>query len=93
MGGSQVSWRKKVSRQAKGFMEKTKRACAQKGVVFNYRIISGIVTMDIAGFANRKKFDLVVIGHRGHTTAREIFLGSVANAILHRCRMPVMVIK
>ncbi len=91
--GVQSSYRDRIAKEAKKFMVKAKKVCAQNGVEFNDKIIFGVATLDIADFANKKNFDLVVIGHRGHTTAREIFLGSVANALLHKCKMPVLVVK
>ena len=44
-------------------------------------------------FANNKQFDIVVIGSRGQSGLKEVFLGSVANAIIHKSKLPVLVIK
>jgi len=43
--------------------------------------------------ANTKRFDLVVIGARGRGSLKEAFLGSVSNAIVHKCKIPVMIVK
>jgi nucleotide-binding universal stress UspA family protein len=40
-----------------------------------------------------KKFDLLVIGARGRGFVKEAFLGSVSNAIVHKAKIPVMVVK
>jgi nucleotide-binding universal stress UspA family protein len=93
MPGLTSSFRTKMTKDANKFMNKAKTISAQNGVVFNKKIINGIPTEDIVNFANKNKFDLVVIGHRGHSIAREIFLGSVANSTVHKSKVPVLVIK
>jgi len=40
-----------------------------------------------------KGFDIIVIGSRGQSGLKEIFLGSVANAVVHKSKIPVLVIK
>ena len=47
------------------------------------------------GFANNKRngIDLVVIGARGRSSAKELFLGSVSNYVLHKSKKPVLVVK
>ena len=39
------------------------------------------------------KVDLVVIGSRGRSSAREIFFGSTSQFVLHKVKSPVLVIK
>jgi len=55
----------------------------------------GFPGFDIAKFANNKKngIDLVVIGVRGMGSAKEIFLGSVSNYVLHKVKKPVLIVK
>ena len=43
--------------------------------------------------ARNKEFDIIVIGSRGQSGLKEVFLGSVANAIVHKSKIPVLVIK
>ena len=54
-----------------------------------------ISLLTIAKFANNKKngIDLVVIGARGRSSAKELFLGSVSNYVLHKSKKPVLVVK
>jgi nucleotide-binding universal stress UspA family protein len=43
---------------------------------------------------NKKaKIDLVVIGSRGRSPIKEMFLGSVSNYVLHKSPVPVLVVK
>ena len=47
----------------------------------------------ILGLIRLYKIDLVVIGDRGMGAAKEIFLGSVSNYVLHKSKKPVLVVK
>lgn len=39
------------------------------------------------------KIDLVIIGSRGRSAVKEVFLGSVSNYVLHKSPVPVMIVK
>lgn len=93
MPGLTSSFKSKMTKDAKKFLDDAKTKAAQNGIVFTGKIIYGIPTEDVVNFSNTHKFDLVVIGHRGHGAIRELFLGSVANSIVHKSKVPVLVIK
>ncbi len=80
-------------REAKKFLADAKKRCAQKGILFKSKIIWGSPTCEIQDMAKSKKFDLIVIGARGLGSVKEFFLGSVSNAIVHKSKIPVMVVK
>jgi nucleotide-binding universal stress UspA family protein len=80
-------------REAKKFLADAKVRSAKKGILFKSKIIWGSPTSEIKEMANSKKFDLIVIGARGMGSLKEIFLGSVSNAIVHKSKIPVMVVK
>ena len=48
---------------------------------------------EIQEMVDSKKFDLIVIGSRGMGSLKELFLGSVSNAIVHKSKIPVMIVK
>ena len=68
---------------------------AKKGIQLTTKALSGDPGYDIVRFANNKKnrIDLVVIGARGRSSAKEIFLGSVSNYVLHKSKKPVLIVK
>ena len=80
-------------REAKKFLADAKKRCAQKGILFKSKIIWGSPIAEIQDLANSKKFGLVVIGAHGRGIIKEMFLGSVSNAIVHKSKIPVMVVK
>jgi nucleotide-binding universal stress UspA family protein len=81
--------------EVKKLLENAKVRAAQKGIQLTGKAIAGDPGYDIARFANNSKnrIDLVVIGARGLGSAKEIFLGSVSNYVLHKSKKPVLIIK
>ncbi len=82
-----------LTKSAKTFMNNAKNICAKKGIMFKSKIIFGSPIVEINDMVNTKKFDLIVIGSRGQSGLKELFLGSVAKAIVHKSKVPVLVIK
>jgi len=87
------SLQKKVPKQVTAFLEGMKTKAAKKGVIFNYAILKGSPEHTIIKMAHRKKFDIIVIGSRGHGSARGIFFGSVSHNVLHKSKIPVLIVK
>ena len=83
----------KLIKNAEKFMEQAKVTSAQNGIVFRHKIIYGDPKSDMIDFIKQNKFDLVVIGSRGMGSVKEVFLGSVSNAIVHKSHVPVLVVK
>jgi len=67
---------------------------AQKaGASFKYKTGGGHTGSEIVKFAAKGKYDMIVIGARGIGGAREGFFGSTSNYIMHKTRIPVLVVK
>jgi nucleotide-binding universal stress UspA family protein len=79
--------------KTKKLFESAKTRAAKKGIVFNSKIISGVPGYDIVNFAQKKKFDLIVIGARGLGSVKEVFLGSVSNYVIHKSKIPVVIVR
>ena len=88
-----ILYEKELIKAAKEFMQKAKKRAAQNGIVFNEKITDGHEAEEIIGFAHDKGFDLIVIGARGLGSVKEKFLGSVSNAVVHKSKMPVLIVK
>ena len=80
-------------KNANKFMEKAKTRCAQNGILFHHEILHGDEGPKIVEFAHEKKFELVVIGSRGMSNIKEMFLGSTSNYVLHKSKIPILIVK
>jgi nucleotide-binding universal stress UspA family protein len=85
----------KMYEEGRAVLQKAKRNAENANVVYQQKIIKGIPGNAIADFANRDKnrFDLIVIGSRGRGGLKEAFLGSVSNHVMHKSKIPVLVVK
>ena len=70
-------------------MNKTQKA----GATFKYKTGGGNTGSEIVKFAKNGKFDMIVIGARGLGGAKEMFLGSTSNYVMHKTAVPVLVVK
>ncbi len=67
---------------------------AQKAdVLFKYKTGGGKTGSEIVNYAQKGKFDMVTIGARGMGGAKEAFLGSASNYVMHKTRVPVLTVK
>ena len=75
-----------VIRIAKGRVEKNK-------VPFKWITAAGKTGDAILNAAKGTRADMIVIGARGLGAAKEKFLGSTSNYVMHKAKMPVLVVK
>jgi len=80
-------------KNAHKFMKKAKTRSAQNGILFYDKIMYGNGGSRIIKFAHEKNFDLIVIGSRGMSSIKEAFLGSTSNYVLHKSKIPVLLVK
>jgi len=86
---------KQLKKNAKHFLDSAKLKAARQGILFKTKIIQGQTGQNIVCVANNRKnkIDLIVIGSRGRSSSKELFLGSTSNYVLHRANVPVVVVK
>jgi len=82
-----------LTKAVKEFMEDAKKRSAQNGIVFVGKTIIGRESSEIIDFAAKNKFDIIVIGARGLGSVKEAFLGSVSHAVVHKSKIPVLIVK
>ena len=87
------SLEKMLLEHAQKIMKKAKLKAAKKGILFFDRVSYGDDGPRIVDIAEKKDFDLIVIGSRGMSAAKEIFLGSTSNYVLHKSKKPVLIVK
>ena len=69
------------------------RKAQQAGANFKYKTGGGHTGSHIVDFAEKNKFDMIIIGARGLGKAKEAFLGSTSNFVMHKTKIPVLIIK
>ncbi|MCE2506132.1 MAG: universal stress protein [Nitrosopumilaceae archaeon] len=81
--------------ESKKNLAKAKKNAEKKGVTLQEKILEGNPGELISNFANqsRNKVDLIVMGSRGRGGLKEVFLGSVSNHVMHKSKVPMMIIK
>jgi len=85
---------KAQSKVAKKYMEKLEAAANKVGVNIKLQILkSSSVAKDITTFAKSRKMDIIVISSHGRTGLDKLILGSVANGVIQRTNLPVLLIK
>jgi len=62
---------------------------------WNYRasVVHGHAAEEIARAADAEKCDLIVMGSHGHGALGNVVLGSVANTVLARSKVPMLLIR
>lgn len=88
-----LSMKKKAEDKAVKAIGPAMRKAQQAGAVFKYKTGGGDTGEQIVKFADKGKFDMIVIGARGLSGTKEKFLGSVSNYVMHKAKTPVMVVK
>lgn len=56
-------------------------------------LLYGDPVNELTDYAEDGSFDLIVVGHRGHSERTELMLGSVAKDIVERATVPVTVVR
>lgn len=89
----------RVHEEAEREFESTRRDVAQfiqnldlDGLAYHARIIEGIGTEAIAGLVDQAKPDLLVIGTRGLSGVKRLFLGSVAQDLMSSLEIDVLAV-
>jgi nucleotide-binding universal stress UspA family protein len=85
---------KSLNREVKKIMEESKLLAAKNGIIFKDKLMRGDIGYNIVKLAQGKEnFDMIVIGSRGRSSAKEMFFGSVSNYVIHTAKIPVVVVK
>ncbi len=75
------------------FLNTAKNQVAKNSIDYKKKILFGHEAKRIIDFAQKQKFDLIVMGARGHGLIKQMFLGSVSNAVVHSSKIPVLIVK
>lgn len=84
---------KVFSEGGKKILTLAKEKCAKNGVLFYEKILCGNEGFKLVGFAKNQKADVIVMGSRGQSNLREFILGSVSHYVVHKSKIPVLIVK
>jgi len=76
-----------------GIPEECRRKAAAEDVSASSRIEVGSPAETIVEIAVRERFDLIIIGSRGHSRLKTLFVGSVADEVMEQASCPVLLVK
>ena len=87
--------RESIGDDVREVLNNAKRLAAQNGITFKEKIVHGDAGYNIIKVANSKKynFNMLIIGTRGRSAIKGLFLGSISNYVVQSSRIPVLIIK
>jgi len=88
-----TNYRQYLSKKAETMLDSAKKYCEKQDVQFRSKVLQGKPASKITEFAVKGKFDLVVTGSRGIGGIKGAILGSVANSIVQKSKVSVLVVK
>jgi nucleotide-binding universal stress UspA family protein len=81
------------SEQSEKVFKPMRRFFAKKPITASFEAQVGVPGEAISKTAEKRRFDLVMMGSHGHGTVLNLVLGSVATQVLARCKVPVLLIR
>jgi nucleotide-binding universal stress UspA family protein len=88
-----TNYRNFLTKKAQKMLDSIKKSCEKQGIQFASKILQGSPASKIAEFAEKGNVDLVIVGSRGLGGIKGAILGSVANTIVHKSKVSVLVVK
>ncbi len=82
-----------LKNKGKEILEQCKRIAAKNHITIRAISELGDPAKIIIGHANSNKYDLIIMGSRGRSTFKELFLGSVVLKVTHHAKCPIMVVR
>ena len=86
--------KKSLAKKAHKFIKDAEDRCINENIQSTTKLIYGYdPPYDIEQFARKYKHDMIVIGAKGKSTLKRLFLGSVSSYLVQTVKIPVTVIK
>jgi len=79
------------NKQGEDILDKAMKEIDAQGVTVDKKIESGDPAMKILEVAREEQYDLIVIGNRGLSGAKEILMGSVSSKVADHAHCPVLI--
>ena len=78
---------------AEGIFKPIRKFTAKHDLRTAYVGMTGHAPDVIAKFADKGKFDLIIMGSHGHSNLMNLVTGSVATKVLASCKVPVLLVR
>ncbi len=78
---------------AGGYLEEKARELGEKGIAVSTEVLFGGVLDQLIAYIEKTGVDLVVIATHGRSGVSRLFLGSVADRLVHHSPVPVLVVR
>ena len=88
-----IQWERAIREMAKNSLMEIEKELKGAGLEVRSRIEIGIPLREILKVEKEEDVSLIIIGSHGKTNLEEVFLGSVSEKVIRKCRNPVLVIK
>jgi nucleotide-binding universal stress UspA family protein len=90
-----LDYEEKLHKASQKIIDVAKIRCNLNKVRFSSKVMKGNPGYDIIKYAHNKKnaVSLIIMGSRGEGHAEEILLGSVSYHVVHKSKIPVMIVK
>ena len=86
-------WVKKVKEDANQSLVEIERELKEYNLQVKSRIKTGVPMREILKTEEEENPSVIVIGSHGRTNIEEMFLGSVSDKVIRKCKKPVLVVK
>ncbi len=77
----------------KKVLEEAKVTAQEAGVQVDTLLVRGFPAEEILKKSEAGKYDMIVIGSRGRTSAKALLLGSISDSVSHHAKCPVLIVK
>jgi nucleotide-binding universal stress UspA family protein len=84
---------KNYRKESERILEKCQQIGKNNRIELNMAVSEGDVASKIIQYAEKGRFDMVVMGHRGSGKFKEMVLGSVSEKVLHRTKCSVLIVR
>ena len=88
-----TNYRKFLTKKAEKMLDSAKKHCNKHDIQFNSKVLDGKPASEIADFAKKGNFDLIVVGSSGIGGIKGTILGSVSNTVTQKSKVSVLVVK
>ena len=78
---------------ASGYLEEKARELGERGVSAGTEVLFGTVLDKLLSYTEKAGVDLIVVATHGRSGVSRLFLGSVADRLVHHAPVPVLVVR